>query len=786
MLKRNISGNQLRTRWRSKGAWAAFFWSYIVLLLLLIIIGSLLYWRAKIAVEKSVDQTNVAILGQLRELADGQLEKIEQLEQQIVTYPKLLQLLSENPSMSSQQNYNMLALSSEYERYRNISPLVYDFYIYLPGNHTVLGPGVRTTPAILFDQVYRFEGKSAQDWLAYFDHQTTYQEFQPEVNVTNNLNESIDIVPYTQSLSLVSHSKQKASLFIMISANELRKLFQGLTLEGKGNIYILDRDNRMICSTDERHIPLPIRYEDLTADHGKLEMDWEGENTVFSYATSTIYEWKYVLEVPRSIFLQEVYMVRQWAIALLILAALAGAAVSCFLTYRNYLPIRHLVHTITGANPPLRHKRELNEYELIMSTIETSRLTESELRSRLLQQAPIIRFNFLSRLIRGYAEPHELRPESLQFMGIHFVSSSYAVILINVEDMSNFTKEGNEREWMFVSFIISNIAEDLANEHHAGYSTELDQGRIALLLNLQEEPPHGATRADLDLISDKLQYVLQHSFRLKVSISSSFIVQNVQTIGEAFRDALKRQGEGRERNKGPGGGMNAALQNMPVYYYPMEIEQQLTNFVKSGDEEKTSQLLDALYADHFTGEAIPPSVGFYFIVHVASTLFRIVQQTPHADPLIASRLLDRDSPETRDPVQAFSRIKLDFLAVCRLWKEGRSDQSTRMLETVKRIVQQGYCQNGLSVGMIADELGITQPYLSSFFKKATGQTIMEYIASFRLEEAKRILSTSDLTIGQVAKLVGYTNDIGFIRFFKKYEGITPGQFRENLHAEHRS
>jgi two-component system response regulator YesN len=47
---------------RLNGAWSALFWSYIAILLLLIVIGSLLYWRAKEVVVKSVERTNSAML----------------------------------------------------------------------------------------------------------------------------------------------------------------------------------------------------------------------------------------------------------------------------------------------------------------------------------------------------------------------------------------------------------------------------------------------------------------------------------------------------------------------------------------------------------------------------------------------------------------------------------------------------------------------------------------------------------------------------------------------------
>ena len=48
----------------------------------------------------------------------------------------------------------------------------------------------------------------------------------------------------------------------------------------------------------------------------------------------------------------------------------------------------------------------------------------------------------------------------------------------------------------------------------------------------------------------------------------------------------------------------------------------------------------------------------------------------------------------------------------------------------------------------------------------------------RIANAKKLLAETDLKIKQIASTVGYISDINFIRVFKRYEGTTPGRFRE--------
>ena len=54
---------------------------------------------------------------------------------------------------------------------------------------------------------------------------------------------------------------------------------------------------------------------------------------------------------------------------------------------------------------------------------------------------------------------------------------------------------------------------------------------------------------------------------------------------------------------------------------------------------------------------------------------------------------------------------------------------------------------------------------------------MDYLNKTRIEHAKKLLANSDYTVAEVALRSGYNNDQAFNRFFKKFEGITPGMYR---------
>lgn len=103
--------------------------------------------------------------------------------------------------------------------------------------------------------------------------------------------------------------------------------------------------------------------------------------------------------------------------------------------------------------------------------------------------------------------------------------------------------------------------------------------------------------------------------------------------------------------------------------------------------------------------------------------------------------------------------------------EGRSDE-------VLRYIEENYGDNNLSIASVADHFGISVGYLSRSFKENTGVTLMEFLHGTRIENAKRLLQETDLTLDEVARQVGYLSGWTFSRAFRRSEQVTPGEYRK--------
>jgi transcriptional regulator GlxA family with amidase domain len=78
--------------------------------------------------------------------------------------------------------------------------------------------------------------------------------------------------------------------------------------------------------------------------------------------------------------------------------------------------------------------------------------------------------------------------------------------------------------------------------------------------------------------------------------------------------------------------------------------------------------------------------------------------------------------------------------------------------------------------------GLPERTFKRRFQKAVGMTPLEYVHAIRLEEAKKLLETTDLTLDKLAERVGYEDATFFSRLFRRSVGLTPAQYRRRFGA----
>jgi YesN/AraC family two-component response regulator len=87
----------------------------------------------------------------------------------------------------------------------------------------------------------------------------------------------------------------------------------------------------------------------------------------------------------------------------------------------------------------------------------------------------------------------------------------------------------------------------------------------------------------------------------------------------------------------------------------------------------------------------------------------------------------------------------------------------------------------LSLRATAQYLNMNASYLSKLFKKETGSNLSDYVNMKRMEFAAYQLSTTRQPVSAIAQSCGILDDNYFTKLFRRYHGMTPTQFRQQLY-----
>jgi AraC-like DNA-binding protein len=137
---------------------------------------------------------------------------------------------------------------------------------------------------------------------------------------------------------------------------------------------------------------------------------------------------------------------------------------------------------------------------------------------------------------------------------------------------------------------------------------------------------------------------------------------------------------------------------------------------------------------------------------------------------IYSRLAET---ETLDEAGLFlTDIFLRIIEYCDQSKLDSKSHIARIME----YIQNNY-KKDIAINTLADYVGLSYSHVRKIFNDETGENILNYINNMRIEEAQRLLCQTGMNINDIALSLGYNNKQSFNRFFKKYVGINPGEYR---------
>lgn len=135
--------------------------------------------------------------------------------------------------------------------------------------------------------------------------------------------------------------------------------------------------------------------------------------------------------------------------------------------------------------------------------------------------------------------------------------------------------------------------------------------------------------------------------------------------------------------------------------------------------------------------------------------------------------------------ETFQQLYQTFNEIVALIITGIKNQNKDSMTIISNVIQyilQHYGDD-LTLEKLAAEVHVSNSYLSRLFKKEQGMTLSNYIQTIRLQEAKKLLSSTNLKTYEIAEKVGISDPVYFSKLFKRAEGLSPKEFRQNRYGK---
>ena len=149
-------------------------------------------------------------------------------------------------------------------------------------------------------------------------------------------------------------------------------------------------------------------------------------------------------------------------------------------------------------------------------------------------------------------------------------------------------------------------------------------------------------------------------------------------------------------------------------------------------------------------------------------LYLVEKYTDRETAILASKYFAIDID--RDSQAAFAMFR------------GQKEHKDIEIKIAQEYIEANF-QNKITIDALADKFGIGRRSFERRFKKATNNTVIEYIQRIKVEAAKRSFETSRKNISEVMYTVGYTDTKAFRDLFKKITGLTPIEYRNKYNKQ---
>ncbi|MDF2927108.1 MAG: transcriptional regulator, AraC family [Paenibacillaceae bacterium] len=733
------------------------------LLLLIVIVGiipvvslgSYAYFTSASIAEQSAIEGNSQILLQSKLKIDQLLQTVDYLATQFITAPSTLEAVS------------------QYDLMNELDEVTREFYKSLT-RLQMIGTGIRDVALVSFsrDWVIDNSGLSSLNNEMNGKFLQLARTSKPSYWIGD---EETDSIYFVKKIPVYAVEPTGLIVFRIPSVSFGELLVQA---PFTGTTRILNHDMKVLASTDGS----PFMQAKPEAEYlrqamgsgslsGSRTVRIDGKERVLTFEASPYSQWVYVSSVDKEQIMQGSRQIGRTTLFI----SLGMLVVTLVLTLTGsrfvYRPVRTLYEYVTRFVGKAEFATDADELQRIRVVFENMLDKQGQLDAKLLGYTSQLDELFTMKLLLGKMPNREVR-EKLELTGHGTNWKEKAVFAVRIDSLSETRYEEKDRDLLL--FAINNIIEELVPEDRRIKPVCMEQHQATLIGSSGDKP--GELDSYMDMILGKIQSSIKQVLQLKVSVGISRPFLDWAWASKAYSEALEAlqyriilEDESIVRIEDVEPSLHKSFE------YPDMLENELVSDIKTGN-----LLMAEEHLASFTQEVVRQKLDHReYQMMMLRLLIRLLQVDDSLKGgLGATGTVYTEFLQLSNVSEMEGWLMMRFIdPLIRQVKTAAVEQHRTISRQIMDLVHADY-DKPLTLEGCAAQLNYTPSYISKVFRKETGINFLDYVQTYRLNVAKRWLIETDMRISQIAERLQYNNSQNFIRYFRKMEGMTPGQYRE--------
>ena len=599
-----------------------------------------------------------------------------------------------------------------------------------------------------FNTLYAFGDYDADFWRSLLSQRLVMEMLPATSMEQKRVNTSQQVIPIVYTTRV---SGRTVVMVITLSVDDMVATVKNSLSVSGTQLVMLDREDRLIYGDFDPQ----LICADGNGGYQPMKIGREQHHVVSSVSEKN--GLKYFLAIPDSVIFAMSDDYLYFIAAALCMSVVAGI-LAVYFAQKISRPIQHIYSSMDGKaeDEPKSLQEVSRRFSFFLSNYQEAKEEERSLRTNFVEMGVL-------RLLSGHDRHIQDLTVQLE-RECAFTDPVYQLCVAEVtfsqdpremQDTERINMQLNFRSDLTAYLsrsMLCLVLEDRPNQYICLVNRSTDDDVLLQALEqllAQMEEAANVTGMHICLARGcelkKLSCAYEQAMRTLASISAD----------EPY--VLRRAGEGEQQ---------------PAVAFTLRDEMTLLSALRSGDKDQVYAIMNQMLSD--SGRVSPGQeklrihdlfvTGMRYLAERDETL----QDQDQYQGLQADVELPGGMEAKR---QLLNRFYGELTEIQRIGTE------SNLTASIVDYVQQHYASD-LYLERVAQGLGLSVKYISKVFKEKTGRNLSDYINEVRIQHVKDMLVNTNMSIASISEAAGIYSRSTLIRLFRKYEGVTPSEYRE--------